>query len=43
MVTITGDGLKTFDAVRDTFAAREIEPSVVEFERLVAEQPVGAL
>ena len=43
VVTITGDGLKTLDAVRDTFAAREIEPSVVEFERLVAEQPVGAL
>jgi threonine synthase len=43
VVTITGDGLKTLDAVRDTFAAREIEPSVVEFERLVAEEPVGAL
>jgi threonine synthase len=43
VLTITGDGLKTLDAVRGTFAAREIEPSVAAFERGIAEQPVGAL
>jgi threonine synthase len=43
VLTITGDGLKTLDAVRGTFAAREIEPSVAAFERGIAEEPVGAL
>jgi threonine synthase len=43
VVAITGDGLKTLDAVRGTFEARRIEPSVAEFERLVPEQAVGAL
>jgi threonine synthase len=43
VVAITGDGLKTLDAVRGTFEARRIEPSVAAFEDAVAEQPVGAL
>jgi threonine synthase len=43
VIAITGDGLKTLDAVRGTFEARQIEPSVAAFESAVAEQPVGAL
>jgi threonine synthase len=43
VVAITGDGLKTLDAVRGTVEAREIEPSAADFERWVAEEPVGAL
>jgi threonine synthase len=43
VLTITGDGLKTLDAVRGTFEAREIEPSAADFERLAREQPIGAL
>jgi threonine synthase len=43
VVAITGDGLKTLDAVRGTFEARRIEPSVAAFESEIAEQPVGAL
>jgi threonine synthase len=43
VLTITGDGLKTLDAVRGTFVVREIEPSVAAFERGIAETPVGAL
>jgi threonine synthase len=43
VVAITGDGLKTLDAVRGTFEARQIEPSVAAFEDAVAEEPVGAL
>jgi threonine synthase len=43
VVAITGDGLKTLDAVRGTFEARQIEPSVAAFEGAVAEEPVGAL
>jgi threonine synthase len=43
VVAITGDGLKTLDAVRGTFEARRIEPSVAAFESAVAEQPIGAL
>jgi threonine synthase len=43
VVTITGDGLKTLDAVRGTFQAREIGPSAAEFERSIAEEPVAAL
>ncbi|MFL5860174.1 MAG: pyridoxal-phosphate dependent enzyme, partial [Solirubrobacteraceae bacterium] len=38
---ITGEGLKTLDAVRGTFEAWEIEPSVAAFE--AASQRVGAL
>ena len=43
VAVITGDGLKTLDAVRGSFEAHEIEPSVAEFERAVAKDPVGAL
>jgi threonine synthase len=43
VLAITGDGLKTLDAVRGTVEAREIEPSAADFERWVAEEPVGAL
>jgi threonine synthase len=43
VVAITGDGLKTLDAVRGTFEAREIEPSVAAFEDEIAKEAVGAL
>jgi threonine synthase len=43
VVAITGDGLKTLDAVRGTFEAHRIEPSLAAFEEAVAEEPVGAL
>jgi threonine synthase len=43
VAVITGDGLKTLDAVRGTFQVHEIEPSAAEFERVVAKDPVGAL
>jgi threonine synthase len=43
VVAITGDGLKTLDAVRGTFEAHLIEPSLAAFEEAVAEEPVGAL
>jgi threonine synthase len=33
VLVITGDGLKTLDAVRGSFEAFEIDPSVEEFER----------
>jgi threonine synthase len=33
VLVITGDGLKTLDAVRESFEAFEIDPSVDEFER----------
>jgi threonine synthase len=35
VLVITGEGLKTLDAVRDTFEAYEIGPSVKEFETRV--------
>ena len=38
---ITGEGLKTLDAVRGTFTTREIDPTVDAFE--AADEPVGAL
>ncbi|MGH2891054.1 MAG: threonine synthase [Solirubrobacteraceae bacterium] len=38
---ITGEGLKTLDAIRGTFEVREIEPTVAAFEG--AAQPVAAL
>ena len=41
VVYITGEGLKTLDAVRGTFEAWEIDPNVEAFER--ASQRVGAL
>jgi threonine synthase len=41
-VLITGEGLKTLDAVRGSFETHEIEPTVEAFERDV-EQAAGAL
>jgi threonine synthase len=41
VLTITGEGLKTLDAVRGTFEAHEIEPTVEAFEAGV-EDRVGA-
>lgn len=35
---ITGEGLKTLDAVRDTFSTFEIDPTVQDFERTVDEE-----
>jgi threonine synthase len=35
VAVITGDGLKTLDAVRDEFAISEIEPTTADFERVV--------
>ena len=32
MLVITGDGLKTLDAVRGTFETHEIEPTLDSFE-----------
>jgi threonine synthase len=32
VLVITGDGLKTLDAVRDTFAVRTIAPTIEDFE-----------
>ena len=40
---ITGDGLKTLDAVRGTFEKHEIDASVEDFENVVAGAPVGAV
>jgi threonine synthase len=37
VLVITGDGLKTLDAVRDTFETHTISPSVEEFEALEAD------
>jgi threonine synthase len=39
VLVITGEGLKTLDAVRGTFEAYEIEPRVESFEARV---PAGA-
>ena len=36
VLVITGDGLKTLDAVRGTFETHEIDPSVEQFEALSA-------
>ncbi len=35
VLVITGDGLKTLDAVRDTFEAHTIDPKFSEFENVV--------
>jgi threonine synthase len=43
VAVITGDGLKTLDAVRGTFEKHEIEPSVEAFENAVAGAAVGAV
>ena len=37
VLVITGDGLKTLDAVRDTFAVRTIAPTIEDFEAGVRE------
>ncbi|MDP9399834.1 MAG: threonine synthase [Actinomycetota bacterium] len=42
VLVITGDGLKTLDAVRDTFTAFEIDGSLESFEAEVAPAEVGA-
>ena len=42
VLVITGDGLKTLDAVRGSFEAHEIEPSVEQFETLVEQTPADA-
>jgi threonine synthase len=39
---ITGEGLKTLDATRDTFAMHEIDPALEDFERVVEKQEVPA-
>ena len=36
VVVITGEGLKTLDAVRDGFELTEIEPSLTSFESAFA-------
>jgi threonine synthase len=41
VLVITGDGLKTLDAVRDTFHTHEIDPSVEQFETLVEHAPAN--
>jgi threonine synthase len=41
VVYITGDGLKTLDCVRGTFAVTEIAPSVDEFEQALAAREVA--
>ena len=43
VAVITGDGLKTLDAVRGTFETHEIDASVEDFEEVVAGAPVGAV
>ena len=42
VVLITGEGLKTLDAVRGSFETHEIEPSVRSFESKVEQAAVGA-
>jgi threonine synthase len=42
VLVITGDGLKTLDAVRGAFHPHEIDPSVEQFETLVENAPVNA-
>jgi threonine synthase len=41
VLVITGEGLKTLDAVRDTFHTSVIEPSVEQFVSLVEQAPAG--
>jgi threonine synthase len=37
VLVITGDGLKTLDAVRDSFTAHEVDPTIESFEDAFAE------
>jgi threonine synthase len=43
VAVITGDGLKTLDAVRGTFESHQIEPSLAAFEEALAGAAVGAV
>jgi threonine synthase len=43
VAVITGDGLKTLDAVRGTFEAHQIEPSLAAFEDALSGAAVGAV
>ena len=43
VAVITGDGLKTLDAVRGTFSTYEIEPKLESFEESLAGDAVGAV
>jgi threonine synthase len=42
VLVITGEGLKTLDAVRGSFEAHQIDPSVEQFETLVEQAPADA-
>ena len=42
VLVITGEGLKTLDAVRGTFAVHEIEPAAADFAEAFADEPVPA-
>ncbi len=41
VLVITGDGLKTLDAVRGSFETVEIDPSLESFEQATGLVPVG--
>ncbi len=42
-MAITGEGLKTLDATRDSFRMTEIEPTLADFEASAAStQPAAA-
>ena len=43
VAVITGDGLKTLDAVRGTFEKHEIDASVAAFEEALAGTAVAAV
>ena len=43
VLVITGDGLKTLDAVRGSFERHEIEPTIESFESAVGEAAIGAV
>jgi threonine synthase len=36
VLVITGEGLKTLDAVRDSFTAHEVDPTIESFEEAFA-------
>jgi threonine synthase len=42
VLVITGEGLKTLDAVRGTFETIDVEPTPEDFERSLASAGVGA-
>ena len=42
VLVITGEGLKTLDAVRGTFETHEIEPSTRAFEAVASTEPVAS-